>query len=232
MGNVLIRSAKDRTQSLRTRLTACQQAGYLHNLGTRFQAYVDDGADWVFACDADVVCLGDLRPVTAWAEGKGLDVVTRTSMRYSQIQASSGIPRGYRDIFRKHGLTELDMQVPNIYLVRGHLSRRLSVLAEGWIKHLHRHGESVRLGRSRTPDRKGFGNSFWNDQLGFTMALSELGPPEKRMGRFTDRQVSEWWQIEADRPAPALVHVGHRRWRKCWRQGSLQKRLGAGQGNQ
>ena len=135
MARVAARSISRHSPDVTIQLTQVEDAGYRRNMGTRFLAYVDESADWVLACDVDILCFADLMPIARRAESENLDFVGRVSGRYRVAPRRFDLAR-YAMLFRTHGLAELVMHVPNVFLMRGRDSRQIAERAAHWTDHL------------------------------------------------------------------------------------------------
>jgi len=136
MARVASRSIRLNSPHANVRLTCVEDVGYHRNMGTRFSAYSDKSADWVLACDTDVICFDDLMPLAERAEEEGLDFVGRVSGRYRVAPGKFNLAE-YAMLFRKHNLPELTMHVPNVFLIRGNLSTQISERATYWTNKLY-----------------------------------------------------------------------------------------------
>jgi len=179
MARVASRSIARKTPGVTVNLVACENAGRDRNMGTRFEAYCDETADWVIACDADVLCFDDLTPVIERAETEGRDFVGRISGRYRKAPKSLRMVE-YCNLFRQNNLPELALHVPNVLLVRGSLSRQLAESANSWTEHLH------------TTHTHVLGRPLWSDQVGFTLAVAELRLAPERLAFFQPTEVANW----------------------------------------
>ena len=208
MARVAARSIVRHSPGLNIKLVRCDDAGHSRNMGTRFEAYIDESADWVLACDADVLCFDDLTPLIERAEAEGLDFVGRISGRYRKV------PRAFRmveycSLFRRNGLSELALHVPNVFLIRGSLSGQLAEAATRWTEQLYATKTHV------------LGRPLWSDQVGFTLALAELRLSPERLGFFRNQDVANWVESRRMAQRPRLIHFGARRWQQFWDRGKI-----------
>jgi len=208
MARVAGRTIMRHTPGATLRLVRCQDKGYRRNMGTRFDAYVDESADWVLAIDADSLCFGDINPIVRRAEQDGYDFLGRLSGRPRRAPRSFN-RQHYCQLFRQAGLAELALHVPNVFLIRGHHSAKLAELATRWTEHLYK-TETHLLGRP-----------LWSDQVAFTLALAELRLPPGRLGFFHGTEVADWGRARRMSPRPTIIHFGGRRWRRLWNQGRI-----------
>jgi len=208
MARVCARTLLRHTPGLRVRLVECEHQGHTRNMGTRFRAYVDRSADWVLALDADSLCFGNAGSLVRRAEDEGLAFVGRLSGRPRRA------PRAFDQaafcrLFRRAGLHELALHVPNVFLVRGSASAELAELAARWTERLYQ-SETHVLGRA-----------LWSDQVGFTLALAELRLAPEQLGFFRPGEVADWGHARRLSPRPIIVHFGTRRWRRLWTRGRI-----------
>lgn len=117
MARVAARSVKQHTPGATIRLVRCQNKGYRQNMGTRFEAYVDESADWVSAMDADSLCFGDIGAIVQRAEHEGWDFLGRLSGRPRKAPRTFD-RRRYERLFRDAGRNRIAVHVPNAFLVR------------------------------------------------------------------------------------------------------------------
>ncbi len=208
MARVAARSIVRKTPGVTVKLVACEDVGHDRNMGTRFEAYIDESADWVVACDADVLCFDDLTPVIERAETEGRDFVGRISGRYRKAPRTLRMVE-YCNLFRQNNLPELVLHVPNVFFIRGSLSRQLAESANRWTEHLH------------TTNTHVLGRPLWSDQVGFTLAVAELRLASERLGFFRPAEVANWLDARRMDPHPRIVHFGARRWRRFWSRGKI-----------
>ena len=207
MARVAARSIRRNSPEVNVKLTRVEDVGYHRNMGTRFLAYGVESADWVLACDTDVLCFSDLLPIAQRAEEEGLDFVGRVSGRYRVAPGKFNLAK-YAMLFRKHKLAELTMHVPNVFLVRGRLSKALAECAAYWTNCLYETGTHV------------LNKPVWSDQVAFTMALAETLDPQ-RMGFFARDEVSDAMPARKLTKRPCLIHYGTRRWQRLWATGRI-----------
>jgi len=207
MARVAARSILRNSPGANVRINRVADVGYLRNMGTRFLAYVDETADWVLACDADVLCFGDLMPLALRSEAEGFDFLGRVSGRYRVAPRKFNLA-GYATIFRRHGLPELTMHVPNVFLMRGSLSKQIAQRAAHWTDYLYETDSHV------------LNKPVWSDQVAFTLALAETLDP-KRMGFFQREEVSDATPARRLAKRPCLIHYGTRRWQRLWATGRI-----------
>ena len=207
MARVAARSIRHNSPEAKVRITQVEDVGYQQNMGTRFLAYGDESADWVLACDCDVLCFDDLMPLARRAEEEGLDFVGRISGRYHAAPGKFNLA-AYAMLFRKHKLPELTMHVPNVSLIRGQLSKPLAEHAAYWTNYLYETGMHV------------LDQPLWSDQVGFTLALAQMLSP-RRMGFFRREEVSNAVPARKLAKRPCLVHYGTRRWQRLWASGQI-----------
>jgi len=208
MARVAARSIVRKTPGVNVKLVACEDVGHDRNMGTRFEAYIDETADWVIACDADVLCFDDLTPVIERAETEGRDFVGRISGRYRKAPRTLRMV-DYCNLFRQNNLPELALHVPNVFFVRGALSRQLAESANRWTEHLH------------TTHTHVLGRPLWSDQVGFTLAVAEMRLAPERLGFFRPAEVANWLDARRMETHARLVHFGARRWRRFWSRGKI-----------
>jgi len=208
MARVAARTIVRHTPGAKVRLVRCQDKGYRKNMGTRFDAYIDESADWVLGLDADSLCFGDLRPIVRRAESGGFEFLGRLSGRPRRAPRSFDRQR-YCQLFRGAGVTELSLHVPNVFLIRGRHSAKLAELATRWTEKLYETENHV------------LGRSLWSDQVGFTLGLAELRLAPGQFGFFKGNEVSDWTRARRMSSRPAIVHFGGRRWRRLWGQGRI-----------
>ena len=130
MARVAARSIMRHTPDVNVRLVRCNNKGYRRNMGTRFDAYVDESADWVLALDADSLCFGDIRPIVQRAEHEGWDFLGRLSgqprkaprmfdrPRYDQLFRDAGFDNHYR--MRESDDPEINADALQNFLAIGH----------------------------------------------------------------------------------------------------------------
>lgn len=208
MARVAARSVKQHTPGATIRLVRCQNKGYRQNMGTRFEAYVDESADWVSAMDADSLCFGDIGAIVQRAEHEGWDFLGRLSGRPRKAPRTFD-RRRYERLFRDAGHDRIAVHVPNAFLVRGRHSARLAELAARWTERLYEADEHV------------LGRPLWSDQVGFTLGLASLGLPDADRGLFLGREVANWSRARRMSSPPKIVHFGANRWRRLWATGRL-----------
>ena len=208
MARVAGRTIMRHTPDANVRLVRCQDKGYRKNMGTRFDAYVDESADWVLALDADSLCFGDINPIIRRAETEGLEFLGRHSGRPRRAPRSFN-RQGYRELFEQAGVTKLGLHVPNVFLIRGCYSAKLAELATRWTKQLYETETHV------------LGRPLWSDQVAFTLALAELRLPSDHLGLFRGSEVADWGRARRMSRRPTIVHFGGRRWRRLWSQGRI-----------
>jgi len=208
MARVAGRTIMRHTPSANVRLVRCQDKGYRKNMGTRFDAYVDESADWVLALDADSLCFGDLNPIIRRAETEGLEFIGRHSGRPRRAPRSFN-RQGYRQLFEQAGVTKLGLHVPNVFLVRGCHSAKLAELATLWTEQLYETETHV------------LGRPLWSDQVAFTLAVAELRLSSDHLSLFRGHEVSDWGRARRMSRRPTIVHFGGRRWRRLWSQGRI-----------
>ena len=207
MARVAARSIRRNSPEANVRLEKVEDVGYQRNMGTRFLAYIDQSAEWVLGCDVDVLCFGDLMPLAQRAEEEGLDFVGRISGRYRTAPRKFNLQE-YAKLFRKHRLPELTMHVPNVFLIRGRLSRLLAENAAYWTNRLYETGTHV------------LDKPVWTDQVAFTLAMAQTLVP-RRMGFFRREEVSDVSPARKLSERPCLVHYGTRRWQRLWATGRI-----------
>jgi len=204
MAKVAARSFLRHSPEVTIRLTKVEDAGHARNMGTRFAAYVDPSADWVLACDVDVLCFGNVMEIARRAESEGLDFLGRVSGRYRVAPRRFRLA-AYARLFREHGLAEMVMHVPNVFLVRGKYAERLAERAAYWTDYIYANNRHV------------LNQPIWSDQVGFTMALSEMFDP-RRMEFFHLSEVADpgrnWRRA-------AIVHYSTKRWWRLFSSGRL-----------
>jgi len=208
MACVAARSIKRHAPNVNVHLVRCRNKGYRQNMGTRFDAYVDESADWVLALDADSLCFGDIRPIIERAEHEGWDFLGRLSGRPRKAPRMFDRKR-YDQLFRDAGFERMAVHVPNAFLVRGRYSARLADLASRWTERLYDTENHV------------LGRPLWSDQVGFTLGLAELGLPHADRGHFLGREVANWTRARRMASRPLIAHFGANRWRWLWSQGRV-----------
>jgi len=208
MARVAARTIMRRTPGANVRLVRCQDKGYRKNMGTRFDAYIDDSADWVLAIDADSLCFGDIGVIVRRAEQDGYDFLGRLSGRPRRAPRSFNRQR-YCQLFRETGIAELALHVPNAFLIRGRHSAQLAELATRWTEKLYETENHV------------LGRPLWSDQVGFTLGLAELRLQPSQLGFFRGAEVSDWARARRMSRRPTIVHFGGRRWRRLWNRGRI-----------
>jgi len=208
MARVAGRTIKRYTPDANIRLVRCQDKGYRKNMGTRFDAYVDESADWVLALDADSLCFGDLTPIINRAETEGFEFLGRHSGRPRRAPRSFN-RQGYQQLFEQAGVNAVALHVPNVFLVRGCHSAKLAELATRWTEQLYETKTHV------------LGRPLWSDQVAFSLALAELRLPPERLGFFRGIEVSDWGRARRMSRRPTIAHFGGRRWRRLWSQGRI-----------
>ncbi len=206
MARIAARTVMRYSPGVNVRLVRCQDKGYRRNMGTRFDAYVDESADWVLALDADSLCFGHIGPIIRRAEQDGQEFLGRLSGRPRRAPRSFDRQR-YRRLFQD--VPQLPVHVPNVFLVRGRYSARLAELATQWTERLYQTETHV------------LGRPLWSDQVGFTLALAELGVPRGRLGLFRGTEVANWSRVQRRAKRPPIVHFGARRWQRMWDRGRI-----------
>ena len=205
MAKMLARSIHRHNDDVDVRIVRVKDKGRDKNFQTRFAAYHAD-SDWVLAVDADTICYAKLLPLVERAEANGHDFVGRISRRY-QRKKHPFRQRVYSKVWKAAGLPERKLLVPNIYLVRGELSKRLADRAMYWSQWV-----------------EGFGAKVSNishglaDQVGFTLAVQEVCKSQSTF--ILRKEVADGNQCQPT-DCPALVHYGAKRYMKLLAEGRL-----------
>jgi|GEM_PF-1751231 len=208
MGNLLAQSIHRHTPDVKIRLVECKDEGRKKNMGTRFAAYVDESADYVFALDADSLCFGSLLPICERMEQDRLTFLGRHSHRPRKAPRKFN-QNLYTKMFCDRGLSKLPMFVPNAYVIRGDQSFLLADAAQKFTEELYANNTHV------------CGNPLWSDQVGFTLAISALNLPNKEIDIFRRTEVRDWAGARKQKQCPRIIHFGSTRYNNLLLSGKL-----------